>query len=126
MLESLTPVAKTMPCNYRTQPIDFNCHPVAGETVTEDHWLRAQRYEQEVERLTGRKYQEIAEISVLMDRDDLDTEELKNLVFGPMYQDCCAEAMDTVLGIREEDEEYDSSDDTEDSGLADEISLDFS
>jgi hypothetical protein len=60
MLWTLTSVAKTIPCNYQVKPIDFNCNPVPGSTVTDYHWNLSLMYEQEVERLAGMPYEKVA------------------------------------------------------------------
>lgn len=60
MLWTLTSVAKTIPSNYVVKPIDFNCNPVPGSTVTDYHWNLSKQYEEEVERQANIEYNEVA------------------------------------------------------------------
>ena len=50
----------TVPDNYQAKGFESICNPIAGSTVTEEHWARAKAYENEIASKEGKSYYECA------------------------------------------------------------------
>ena len=60
VMKRLNMGCRTVPCNYNPKGYTSISNPVAGATVTEEHWARAKAYEEEIARQVGKSYDKVA------------------------------------------------------------------
>ena len=61
VMKRLEAGCRTTPDNYKAKGFESISNPIPGSTVTEEHWARAKRYEEELARKEGKSYYEIAQ-----------------------------------------------------------------